>query len=117
MTESSLNLVTFYAMSDGPYGSKARQSFTKQLQCLESRPEFLVHLGDVHERKKECTLSHFDSTVDDLLRNVHVPTFVLPGDADGYECNDQSAAWNKWSEKRFLHFEQNWPIIKSPRKL
>lgn len=100
--------VSFYVLGDGPYGTKGRNMFPDQLQRLESRPEFLVHLGDVHERQKDCNLDFYDSTANDLLEHVNVPTFVLPGDADWYECNDKSAAWNKWTE-RFLKFHEHWP--------
>ena len=101
-------VVSFYVMGDGPYGSKGRKMFVDQLQRLEKRPEFLVHLGDVHEREKNCNLGHFDTPADDLLHQVKVPTFVLPGETDWYECNGQAAAWNKWSE-RFMKFHEHWP--------
>lgn len=105
--EGTLSRVVFYAMSDGPEGSNARKQFPRVLQRLESRPEFLVHLGDVHERQKDCTLSHFDTTADNFLEHVNIPTFVVPGDADWYECNDKAAAWNKWQD-RFSSFHLNW---------
>lgn len=100
--------VSFYVMADGPLGTRGRERFADQLQRLESRPEFVVHLGDVHERQRDCNLKHYDTAANDLLQHVHVPTFVIPGDADWYECSDKTAAWNKWSS-RFLNFHQEWP--------
>jgi hypothetical protein len=97
-------------MGDGPYGSKGRDMFPSQLQRLKHRPEFMIHLGDTHERQKDCTLTHFDAAADIMLDNIPVPTFVLPGDTDWYECNDKVASWNKWSE-RFLKFHENWPQL------
>jgi len=101
-------IVSFYVMGDGPYGVKGREIFVAQLQRLENRPEFVVHLGDTHERQKNCNLDHYDSVADDLMKHVNVPTFVLPGDTDWYECSDKAAAWNKWAE-RFMKFHENWP--------
>lgn len=103
----SQNTVSFYVMGDGPYGSKGRERFPDQLQRLTSRPEFVIHVGDVHERQKECNLALYDRAADDFLQHVHVPTFVLPGDADWYECNDKAESWNKWSS-RFIMFHKNW---------
>lgn len=100
--------VSFYVMGDGPYGSKGRDMFPSQLKRLEHRPEFMIHLGDVHERQKDCNLAHYDTAADMMLENIPVPTFVLPGDTDWYECNDKVASWNKWSE-RFLNFHENFP--------
>lgn len=107
-TVAKKQTVSFYVMGDGPYGSKGRDRFPNQLERLESRPEFVIHVGDVHERQKDCNLNHYDTTADFLLKHVNVPTFVIPGDADWYECNDKTAAWNKWSS-RFLKFHENWP--------
>jgi hypothetical protein len=109
-TKVDKETVSFYVMGDGPYGSKGRDMFPSQLQRLKHRPEFMIHLGDTHERQKDCTLTHFDAAADIMLDNIPVPTFVLPGDTDWYECNDKVASWNKWSE-RFLKFHENWPQL------
>lgn len=105
--KSAKEFVSFYVMGDGPYGTRGRDIFSSQLQRLERRPEFMIHLGDTHERQKDCNLDHYDEAANMMLDNVNVPTFVLPGETDWYECNDKTAAWNKWSE-RFLKFHENW---------
>lgn len=100
--------LSFYVMGDGPYGTKGRATFAAQLQRLENRPEFVVHVGDVHERQKDCDLDHYDTAANAMLQHINVPAFVLPGDADWYECNNKTTTWNKWSS-RFMKFHENWP--------
>lgn len=104
---SAREIVKFYAFGDAPHGDRERQRFPAQLQRMESRPDFLVHLGDFHERQKNCDLSQIDNAADSLVQQSTLPVFAVPGDSDWYNCNDQESAWEKWST-RFLRFEDNW---------
>jgi hypothetical protein len=108
-SSSIQHVVQFYALSDAPFGTKERERFPAQLQHLESRPEFLVHLGNVRERQQECNDNvHMDVVADALLQHSKLPTFVVPGDSDWYNCLDQDAAWLKW-QSRFGRFQDEWP--------
>jgi hypothetical protein len=102
------NVVQFYALSDSPFGTKEREKFPAQLQNLESRPDFIVHLGNVRERQQECNEEHIDIVADALLQNSKLPTFVVPGDSDWYNCLDQNVAWQKWKDT-FGRFQEKWP--------
>ena len=107
LRKSSLPIVKFYALGDGPYGYQQRQRFPSQLKRMDSRPEFAVHLGNVRERQQDCDSTHLDQAANALINNSKIPTFVLPGEADWYTCKDQESAWAGWS-RNFLRFEDNW---------
>lgn len=106
-------VVEFYAFSDAPFGSRERAHFPLQLQTLESRPDFMVHLGNIRERQQECArddvagTSHLDEVSTSLLQYSKIPTFVVPGDSDWYNCLDQEGAFDEWAN-HFLYFEDQW---------
>jgi hypothetical protein len=107
---ASLNaskIVKFYAMSDGPLGIKERSRFVDQLRGLDTRSDFVVHLGDMHERQKECDHDQLQFVADTMRMNLLQPTFVLPGDNDFYECDNQASTWEKWTSL-FVGFEDHW---------
>lgn len=107
---ASLNATTpvkFYAMSDGPLGHRERSRLADQLRALDSRAEFVVHLGDIHERQVTCDDGHFQVVADSLREHLLMPALVLPGDNDYYECDDQVKAFEKWTGL-FLDFEGHW---------
>lgn len=99
--------VIFHAFSDGPLGPRERSRFGEQLDSLSNRPDFFIHLGDIHERQKDCDTAHFKLAKTELLEHSPVPVFVLPGDNDYYECSDQDAAWEGW-RSNFLHLYRHW---------
>lgn len=107
---ASLNATTpvkFYAMSDGPLGNRERLRLGDQLRTLDSRAEFVVHLGDIHERQVTCDDGQFQVVADSLREHLLMPALVLPGDNDYYECDDQVKTWEKWTGL-FLDFEGYW---------
>mmetsp|Transcript_41558 Transcript_41558/g.47232 ORF Transcript_41558/g.47232 Transcript_41558/m.47232 type:complete len:322 (-) Transcript_41558:4-969(-) len=104
---SSSKIVKFGAFGDTPHGDRERKHFPQRLQQIEARLDFLVHLGDIYERQKNCDTSRFDEAAKALKYYSRVPTFVIPGEADWYNCHDQETAWDDWSEK-FLNFTNNW---------
>lgn len=106
-SSSVRQIVRFAAFGDTPHGDQERRRFPRQLNRVESRFDFLVHLGDIHERQKECDLTHFDDAAKALRHYTRSPTFVIPGEADWYTCLNQEDAWKHWS-KRFFKFQDNW---------
>ena len=100
--------IVFYALSDGPFGNREREQFGSVLKSLESRADFIVHLGDSHERTRDCEESRYAVVADTFKASATAPTFVLPGDNDWYDCTDQEYAWKNWT-KHFLGFQNNWP--------
>jgi hypothetical protein len=107
MSESSSGVVKFYAVGDTPYGVRERVRFPLQLNRMESRADFFVHLGNIRERQQDCYPPHLDQASAILLKHAVMTTFVLPGEADWYTCLQQSLAWDHWL-KTFAVFEDNW---------
>mmetsp|Transcript_15190 Transcript_15190/g.22385 ORF Transcript_15190/g.22385 Transcript_15190/m.22385 type:complete len:317 (-) Transcript_15190:227-1177(-) len=108
LQEPSANqIVRFVAFGDTPHGDQERKRFPLQLDRLESRSDFLLHLGDIHERQQECDLTHFDEAAEALRHYTRVPTFIIPGEVDWYTCLNQEDAWTRWSQ-HFLNFQDNW---------
>ena len=94
-------------MSDGPVGINERMHFASQLHALDTRAEFVIHLGDIHERQKICNNDFLQQPADTMRSNLLVPILMVPGGNDYYECDDQKEAWKKWTNL-FLGFEGNW---------
>ena len=95
-------------MSDSPLGRRERLNFKDVFERMDRRQEFLVHLGDIHERQLECDPQHFVDAAETMRHYSPFPTFVLPGDNDWYECVDQWQAWLQWKHN-FLSFQDHWP--------
>lgn len=107
MNESSSGVVKFYAVGDTPYGVRERVRFPSQLNRMELRADFLVHLGNIRERQQDCYPPHLDQAAEIMLKHSRTTTFVLPGEADWYTCLQQNSAWDHWM-KTFAFFEDNW---------
>ena len=103
----SLGIVKFYVVADTPYGIRERGRFPQQLDRMELRPDFLVHLGNVRERQQDCFPPHLDQASKIILNHSRLTTFVLPGESDWYTCSTQASAWIDW-KKIFTRFEDNW---------
>lgn len=107
LSESPSGVVKFYALGDTPYGVRERVRFPMQLNRMESRADFLVHLGNIRERQQDCYPPHLDQASAILLKHSLMTTFVLPGEADWYTCLQQNSAWDLWLNT-FAVFEDNW---------
>jgi len=99
--------VVFYAMGDTPYGEIQKQRFPFQIQALESRAEFVVHLGDCKSRNADLCTSEEYQRVSSMMQKSAAPVLVVPGDNDWMECNNNTQAYGLWG-KHFYRMEQKW---------
>ena len=99
--------VKFYTMSDSPVGTNERVHFASQIRDLDTRAEFVIHLGDSHERQKICNNDLLQQTADTMQSNILIPVLMVPGTNDYYECDNQMEVWEAW-KNLFLGFEGNW---------
>ena len=101
-------------MGDAPYGKKEIANLPVQLKNLNSKAaDFLVHLGDMQDRRKQCRRNPL-TLVANILRNQSpLPTFIVPGDNDYHDCTNWRQGWTFWKDT-FVRFNQNW---KTPFKV
>jgi hypothetical protein len=92
-------------MADGPFGNKERNRLRNQWGRLAPRSEFVVHLGNLVERDKDCKL--LEEASDVLQDNSLIPVLVLPGDHDWYECDNQEKVWKQWKDL-FVDYQDKW---------
>jgi len=100
--------IIFSVMGDQPYGL-SEVPIVQQFMADHNRyspSEFLVHLGDIKGQGEPCTSERFAITAD-LLKQLAVPVFVLPGDNEWTDCENPDAAWGIWSAL-FFDFEKNF---------
>jgi hypothetical protein len=98
--------ITFSMIADIPYSTSAESLFLSYVDDhnLYSPSEFFVHVGDIKSGTTSCTESRY-STTSDILSQLTVPTFILPGDNEWNDCSNPDAAWQLW-ESYFTDFEQ-----------
>eukprot|EP00521_Asterionellopsis_glacialis_P018347 CAMPEP_0195306108 /NCGR_PEP_ID=MMETSP0707-20130614/37031_1 /TAXON_ID=33640 /ORGANISM="Asterionellopsis glacialis, Strain CCMP134" /LENGTH=399 /DNA_ID=CAMNT_0040370317 /DNA_START=149 /DNA_END=1348 /DNA_ORIENTATION=+ len=107
LASSSLERIVFYVMGDGPYDSRERDLLPIQLQILDKRAEFMVHVGDIQGRRDSCSSWYLRKPAEIMREFLTIPTFVIPGDNDWIECDDHEEQWDNWKET-FLFFDQYW---------
>lgn len=98
--------VRFYAMGDAPYNAREFANIPVQLAKLDKTADFLIHLGDMQDRRGQCR-RYLYAQFSQLLKKAQIPTFIIPGDNDYHDCNNWRNGWSFWKET-FIHFDQNW---------
>ena len=101
----------FYVMGDVPYAPWEEDELKDQIDYMKNYlhpgASFTVHLGDMQRGSETgCPLSQLEK-VYNILWNGPLPTFVLAGDNDVLECNDEEDAWENYFDT-FVDFEQEW---------
>ena len=100
--------VSFSAIGDIPYSDSLAirfQDFVADHNAF-SPAEFFVHVGDILSQSDLCPESIYIRAAD-IMRELAVPAFVLPGDNEWNDCGDPDAAWALWTT-HFTEFEQNF---------
>jgi predicted phosphodiesterase len=112
----------FYGIGDVPYTARQAIELADQMTELPKDAEFVIHVGDLLNRKENepCPESDY-SLAADLLRLSHAPVFVVLGDNDWNDCINRDEAFGFW-KKHLLKFEsRHWnhsfDIIRQPRRL
>jgi hypothetical protein len=68
---------------------------------------FTIHVGDIQKVKATlCAESAYEKTAS-ILMNGPLPTLVVPGDNDWYDCPDRKKSFHYFL-KHFGKFETNW---------
>ena len=103
----STDRVVFYALGDTPYSAAEKQRLPAQIQALEARSEFVIHLGDMMARNPNQCVNDEYQQVSTMLQESAAPVLIVPGDNDWVECNNTTEAYSLWG-KHFHEFEQKW---------
>jgi hypothetical protein len=100
--------IVFSVTGDVPYGASEVPDFQQQIadHNLYSPSEFFAHLGDIKKQSDPCDESVY-SDVASYLMELAVPVFIVPGDNETTDCEDETQAWNFWVQY-FLNFELNF---------
>ncbi|TFG92892.1 MAG: hypothetical protein E4H11_08885, partial [Myxococcales bacterium] len=100
--------VTFSVIGDIPYSDNHVIRFQDYVADHNafSPAEFFVHVGDIQAQSDLCPESNYIRAAD-IMRELAVPAFVLPGDNEWNDCGDPDAAWVLWAT-HFTEFEQNF---------
>jgi chitodextrinase len=100
--------ITFSVIGDIPYSDSLADRFRTYVaeHNAFSPAEFFVHVGDIQTQSSLCPESSY-VRVADILGDLAVPAFVLPGDNEWNDCGDPDAAWALW-EMHLLGFEQGF---------
>ena len=99
--------VTFSVIGDIPYSGKEGlfQGFVDD-HNLKSPSKLFFHVGDIKSQTAECPESYYAQTFD-IMAQLAVPSFIVPGDNEWNDCADPNAAWALW-QAYFTDFEQNF---------
>jgi len=103
-------VISFSAVGDVPYSEKDFSELREQIKAHNNSAtsKFFIHLGDIKTGAQSCTEDRY-SKVSDVLKELNIPTFIVPGDNENNDCPDADEAFLYWN-KYFLHFHENWEI-------
>ena len=101
------NLV-FSVIADVPYYPSEYDTLRNHVRNhnLYSTSRFWLFLGDIKSPVKPCLESDYVQMAD-ILKDLEVPVFMVPGDNEWVDCADLDQAWSWW-EASFLNFEENF---------
>lgn len=105
-TWAEQTLIQFSAMGDTPYGNTDSRKLKHQLDNLNTKSQFVIHLGDIKTSLMPCSNSWYQQ-VADILRESPKRLFIIPGDNEWNDCFDPEEAWALWTQ-HFLHFDTQW---------
>jgi hypothetical protein len=114
-SKSSFAGFSFYLMGDTPYRdwqeTRLEWQIKQMKQYVKRHPErnltFTVHVGDVQKvARTHCHESAYQ-TISNLLQQGPLPTLVVPGDNDYYDCPDRNATFQLFLNY-FGSFEKQW---------
>lgn len=101
-------VTVFYIMSDCPYNDNERQVLMPtHIASIPSDAEFLFHLGDLQYAMTDNCEEWAYESASSILKQSSVPTFVLPGDNDMNDCDNQAQGIDMWT-KYFMKFDLYW---------
>lgn len=97
-------------MGDVPRSEEEKSLLQKQIITHNrlSSSRFMVHVGDIKAGSTPCNEAVY-AQVAGYLKELNVPTFIVPGDNEWNDCEKPDEAWAYW-EKYFRSFEQNWDV-------
>jgi hypothetical protein len=114
--EEEDTVTVFYIMSDCPYTDNERQVLMPaHIAAIPSDAEFLFHLGDLQYAMTDNCEEWAYEVASSILKQSLVPTFVLPGDNDMNDCDNQAQGidmWTKYFMKLDLYWEHSLPITR-----
>src|SRR3990172_3592934 len=100
--------VTFSVIADVPYVESELAVLAQHVTNHNpyNPSDFFVHLGDIVGSSGPCVESAYQDVANVLL-DLAVPAFIIPGDNEWNDCDDPDEAWDFW-ETYFSEFEGNF---------
>ena len=100
--------VTFSGVGDIPYSNSEAVVFQKQIpnHNIYSPSAFAVHVGDIGVGGSACVESNY-ALVANMMKGFGVPVYIVTGDNEMSNCNNQMGAYNLWL-KYYRNFEDNF---------
>jgi TPR repeat protein len=100
--------VSFLAMGDSPYSNEEYYLIDKELKNIPKSTKFIIHLGDIRRKEKNCGETDYRD-FRDLLKQSPVPVFVIPGD-NGYDVCENKLKAKKFWDQYVSEFEKHWKL-------
>ena len=109
----------FFLMGDTPYADWEDQMLQDQISNLHTTKQshilFTVHIGDIQKvQRTNCAEAHY-SHVANVLKGGPIPTFVIPGDNDWFDCPDRKTSFS-FFRQYLTHLDQDWhhtyPVVR-----
>jgi len=99
----------FSVMGDVPRSASEDTLLQRQIEAHNkySPSEFMLHVGDIKSGGAPCDEEVYQR-VSGFLKQLKVPTFIVPGDNEWNDCPDPAAAWTLWT-KYLMTINENWP--------
>ncbi len=107
-SNTKVDPLIFSVMGDVPRSVSEDTLLQRQITAHNkySASEFMLHVGDIKSGGAPCDEEVYQR-VSGFLKQLSVPTFIVPGDNEWNDCPDPLAAWSLWTEY-FMNFDKNW---------
>lgn len=101
----------FYVMGDTPYADWEESMLEQQIAELHRNQLdhilFTVHVGDIQKvQRTNCAESHYQHMAS-VLKAGPLPTLVIPGDNDWFDCSDRKASLS-YFQSHLTMMDQDW---------
>jgi hypothetical protein len=98
---------SFWAIADVPYTIQDGKTLASRLKKLDSKADFLIHLGDIKRGFSPCDQNALDQA-DLIMKLSPVPVLMIIGDNEFNDCRtDPTIALKLW-RKKFVGYEKKY---------
>jgi TPR repeat protein len=104
--------INFLSMGDSPYSNEEFYLIDKELKNIPGNTNFVIYIGSKIDAEAvdeaDCDEKNYKD-LSNLLKQSHVPVFIIPGAKVYWKCKNQIERNPLW-DQYFFEFEKHWEL-------